>query len=205
TRERGSTRRELALALLLKLHVADVAELPLANRGIRSLFILWPEEYRIALQHLQLEFDDVAGGGASDTSIPFPRLPLAYALAFVSLNEFSEMVAVAVFPDLSDEDKPNRPWKFIETSKPLRNPRRVEKFLRKAIEFDIDIAVDTRPNGFLLVAKLNSPALVELTKRMIDRHKIMQSARPRERTARRRVLERAAMCAACWAGSATVG
>ncbi|KAJ3114913.1 hypothetical protein HDU96_001470 [Phlyctochytrium bullatum] len=231
----GLAVKELALAVLLHLHTTDVANILLVNRRIRTLFMLSPDQYRIALKHLQRhaelhdqsdideDYYDVADRHAT---IPFPRLPLAYALAYVSWKYLDERAVVVIFPDRADEND------NMSLPRPLLYPQRIEKFLRKTIELDFDIAIDIRNSvdfwlrqeldgvdmdpddenewlgqsvGFSLAAQLEAPTSVELTHRLIVEIKVLRSAKSaEERATLLALLERAAMRAACLTGSVAV-
>ncbi|KAJ3091753.1 hypothetical protein HDU96_002952, partial [Phlyctochytrium bullatum] len=59
--------KELALAVLMHLHPRDVIEVLLVSRRFRWLFMLGPDDYKVALQHLQC-FGALVNGDGDDES-----------------------------------------------------------------------------------------------------------------------------------------
>ncbi|KAJ3114912.1 hypothetical protein HDU96_001469 [Phlyctochytrium bullatum] len=161
------------------------------------------------------------GKGKFPSTFRKPDVP-----SWKKIRKFATRVAIPIcfslpFPEVLAD-------KVIAWEAPAPYPRRIGKFLRKAIEFDFDIGVYNgyseeywlarelrsedldnldgggSPYGFMLAAKFDAAASVELTERMLTASKILKSAKPSDRAALRAVFERAVMYAACSTGSVAV-
>ncbi|KAJ3118452.1 hypothetical protein HDU96_001619 [Phlyctochytrium bullatum] len=118
----------------------------------------------------------------------FSRLPLAYSLGYLSWKGFEKNTVLSLFPDLIND---NRKLRYEEEwNAPLRYPKRIEKFLQKAIELGMPIVIDRELDSVELME-----AIIGLALRSVD---------PAERLERRTALELAAMHGACFTGAESV-
>ncbi|KAJ3116971.1 hypothetical protein HDU96_008261 [Phlyctochytrium bullatum] len=211
-----SLSKELAHQILLHLNpgLKDIPRLLLVSRSFRRLFRLSPADYKLARRHLQRHGDfetyDASLFWVHDDEIgfhfyPFVRLPMAYSLAYLSWRGVARESILSVFHDILRDNSRLHPHRETETAAeiwdaPLRYPKRVETFLRKAIELDIPMVIDSsKPFIFWLVAKLDSVDLMEaiigIGLRGVDQAETVD---------RRNALELAAMHGACFSGAASV-
>ncbi|KAJ3113389.1 hypothetical protein HDU96_003435 [Phlyctochytrium bullatum] len=220
-----SLSRELALAVMLHLHPRDVAQIVLVSRCIRGMFMLYPEDHKFALQHLQrhgdpfevaedegeddadsddgeddedgdVEESEPVSKGYRPLAVPFHRLPLAYSLALLAWKGMTEKTIAAIFPDMIAHNLLSFDDGVpIAWDKPLSHPAKVEKLLQMSIEFDFDIISDRIPEAYAFYLSGMLDS-VELTNKMIN--KGVLSAK--QRTA----LELVAMHGACYTGAVSV-
>ncbi|KAJ3108109.1 hypothetical protein HDU96_007687 [Phlyctochytrium bullatum] len=160
--------RELAQCILPRVPLSDLIELLAASRRIRSLFWISDDDYVDAKNHLLLQLPSLATTVLYDdmhklcTSIPFKRLPMAYALGMFALKGPVEEVVTAIFPAIS----PAMYYGGVSSPPHQLRPLRIERLLRKALELRlVDMEDEWHWFAFDVAAAIGS---VEITEQLIS-------------------------------------
>ncbi|KAJ3112016.1 hypothetical protein HDU96_005060 [Phlyctochytrium bullatum] len=151
-----SLSRDVALTLLPYLHPAAVAELLVASRRTRSLFMLFPDNVGTKLATRQLS-RHVKSSLVSSAVVPFKRLPMAYALAWIAWQKLSDSTFLDIFP-MGRMLKTSA----IQWDEPFQHPGLVEKFMRKALELSLITFKETPVESGLLTTQKVQNAAVKL-------------------------------------------
>ncbi|KAJ3113188.1 hypothetical protein HDU96_003687 [Phlyctochytrium bullatum] len=186
------------LGILLHLYPADVPKLLLASRRTRSLFWLTDDEHSEARKHVELHFPDIEDAWDLElfnlcSLIPFRKLPMAYALGFISWKGTVDPLLVAIFPDDLRH--------YFHGFDPVRHPALIERLCRTALDLDLIKLPDYEQ---FYAFEVNGPSgeLIGLVERLINAAD--PDPRSTEWSERRVELYAAALCGACNVGSVAV-